>query len=71
MYTKSGILSLTKSEREALSIVLEHAKRDYNYGVGGSYGDGEKFDSKSDYKKALKGFEVIEFVLEKTKNGQP
>ena len=66
MKTKSGVLFLTKSEREALAIVLDHARRDHNYGVGGSFGDGEKFENKKEYRKALQGFEVIEFVLEIT-----
>lgn len=50
-------MNLTKHE---LQVLITHWERNLDYGVGGTFGDGEKFDSKADFKTA-------ERILEKLK----
>ncbi len=68
--TKSGVLYLSKTEREALAIIAHHTKVDISYGEGGSFNKEDKnggypFDAK-DAKKAERGIELIRFILEIT-----
>lgn len=66
MKTTSGVLKLTKKEREALEVIVSHTKRNINYGSQGTFGDGQNVVEKKDYKLAHIGMEVINFVLQVT-----
>jgi hypothetical protein len=73
MRTKSGILSLTKAEREALTVLQRHSLQDIGYGSGGTYykvnDSTEEEDISLDtreIKKAQLGLDVIDFILQIT-----
>jgi hypothetical protein len=71
MKTKSGILILSKKEREALEVLIRHTKKDISFGSEASFSKVDKtgnyiFD-KAEAKKAELGIEVLELVLYITK----
>lgn len=51
MKQKTVSVSLTETE---LAILAIHWERNLSYGVGGSFGNGEKLDSEVDYETAQK-----------------
>lgn len=68
--THSGQLILTKSDREAIAVLVNHVKKDIDFDWGGSYG-GYNEDSKSEVreaerevKKAENALEIIQFILD-------
>ncbi len=64
--TTSGVLYLTKREREALRSAVYHLKANQSWGEGGSLIDDEgKWDKKED-KKVTLALETLEFILRVT-----
>ena len=62
MKTRNGVLIMTKREIKDIRLLIHHAKRDISYGVGGSFGDGEKMDER-EIKKVELAIENLEWII--------
>lgn len=64
MKTKSGILiMMTKTEQKEMRLLIEHAKQDLGYGVGGTFGDGENWNKKGEAEKVRLAIKSLEWIL--------
>jgi hypothetical protein len=66
MKTKSGWLHLTKGEQKEIRLLLEHSRRDIDFGGGGSFSkyDNENTFDEKEADKVRRGIEAVEWILE-------
>lgn len=67
-YTKSGVLYITKAEARGIQSVIQHTRVNISWGEGGSFNkeskDGDFPFDPQEAKRAERGLEVLEFVLQ-------
>lgn len=70
MYTKNGVLSFGKKEKNDMETVIHHALRDLDFGWGGSYGGHDENNTKEvkqsqkEIESAKRGIENIRWIIE-------